>query len=78
MKNTYIPHNSVTEEFSMTSLLLERLLTLTPLAFSGVREAEQNGGCFCSACDNVQFSAALGGSRRRHAAAWGDGLEIAR
>lgn len=77
-KHFYIPYNSVSEEFSMTRLLSERLLTLTPLAFSGVREAEWNGGCLCSVCDNAQFSAALSGSRQRHAAILGDNSEIAR
>ena len=77
-KHFYIPHNSVTEEFSMTSLLSERLLTLTPLAFSGVQEAGQNGGCPCSVCNNVQFSAAPGGSRQHHAAILRNTSEIAR
>lgn len=41
-KHFYIPHNSVTEEFSMNSFLSEKLLTLTPLALSGVQEGGQN------------------------------------
>lgn len=77
-KHFCIPHNSVTEEFSMTCLLSERFLTLTPLAFAGVQQAERNGGCLCSVCDNVQFSAAPGGSRQHYATILGDRSEIVR
>jgi len=76
-KHLYIPHSSVTGEFSMTRLLSERLLTLTPLALPGVWEAERNDGCLCSVCDKVQFPAALGGSRQRHAAVLGDSSKVA-
>lgn len=77
-KHFYIPHNSGTEEFNMISLLSERLLTLPPPAFSGVQEAGQSAGCFCSGCDNVQLSADLGARRQRCAATLGDSSEITR
>lgn len=74
-KHFYISHN---EEFNTTCLLSERLLTLPPPAFSGVREAGQSGGCFCSGCDNVQLSADLGARSQHHAAALGDSSETTR
>lgn len=77
-KHFYIPHNSVTEEFNITYLLSERLLTLTPMAFSGVWQAEQNVGCLCSVCDNVQFSPASGGSRKLHVGILGGSSETDR
>lgn len=55
----------------MTSLLSERLLTLPPPEFSGVLEAGQSAGCFCSGCDNVQLSADLGARGQRPAATLG-------
>lgn len=62
----------------MTSLLSERLLTLPPPEFSGVLEAGQSAGCFCSGCDNVQLSADLGARGQRPAATLGYSSETTR
>lgn len=77
-KHFFISHNGGAEEFSMISLLSERLLTLLPPAFSGAWEAGQSGGCFCSGCDNIQLSADIGARRQHHRVILGSSSETTR